>query len=302
MDKATRVSKTTALWNVRMRASKKVGGHAKKGMGLKTENQRLQSNLRNSKSFEAHISGAEGLYEFKDLERAVKGCLLRATNHSRGMPDSIAITLERIRHKPAVIPLLPVSTIECRSSKSAAGLVKKLLSGAGVSKKAIRNGLRIAKSGKTMRGACIMLADSGARMEPDKERGIRVSRLGIETGTQRRLSKVLSKGGINTPAVKEALILASKAASCKDVIAELCISDDPDYTTGYVATQTNGYVRIPNIKDKESLKGGRVFFIRENADLNDIINYLENTPVLAGKPPVLKDMTSSDETISDTHC
>ena len=48
--------------------------------------------------------------------------------------------------------------------------------------------------------------------------------------------------------VKEALMLASKAASWPDVIAEVCISDDPDYTTGYIASKELGYLRIPNIK------------------------------------------------------
>ena len=41
---------------------------------------------------------------------------------------------------------------------------------------------------------------------------------------------------INTTTVKEALILASKLHHAH-IIAEVCISDDPDYTTGYFASE-----------------------------------------------------------------
>ena len=75
--------------------------------------------------------------------------------------------------------------------------------------------------------------------------------------------------------MKEALVLASKAASWPDVIAEACISDDPDYTTGYIASKEFGYLRIPNIKREKKMHGGRVFFIREAADIAGLIVYLE---------------------------
>jgi 6-carboxyhexanoate--CoA ligase len=66
------------------------------------------------------------------------------------------------------------------------------------------------------------------------------------------------------------------------VLAELCISDDPNYTTGYVASRRFGYVRIPCIKRKGSPCGGRVFFIQEEADVKKIVEYLERTPVVMG--------------------
>lgn len=237
------------------------------------------------KARQTHISGAEGLYARDELNHAVVNYILRARTHPRGEPDNITVTIEKIYEKPAIISLLPFSTIECPSKKHAAGTVKKLLSDAGVSEKAIRNGLLVANSSKTMRGASIVLAGSGTRSEPDKKRGVRVSRLGIEKGIDKRLSLLLARHGINAVTVKEALLLASKVASCKGVIAELCVSDDPDYTTGYVATPKAGYIRIANIKDKGSLRGGRIFFVREEADIARIINYLEKKAVLAGKLP-----------------
>ena len=131
-----------------------------------------------------------------------------------------------------------------------------------------------------MRGASLILLKSGARVEPDKERGVRVSRMGIEKSTEKNLSEKLSRAKINTPTVKEALVLASKAASWPDVIAEACISDDPDYTTGYIASKEFGYLRIPNIKREKKMHGGRVFFIRETADIAGLISYLERKPVI----------------------
>ncbi len=85
---------------------------------------------------------------------------------------------------------------------------------------------------------------------------------------------------MNNSTVKEALILASKVAACRQVTAELCVSDDPEYTTGYVSSGRHGYVRIPHIKKKGEKKGGRVFFLEEDADIGSVIGFLEKTPVI----------------------
>jgi len=90
----------------------------------------------------------------------------------------------------------------------------------------------------------------------------------------------LSKMRVDTTTVKEALILASKVASHPDVTAEICISDDPDYTTGYIASKQLGYLRIPNIKRRGEKHGGRVFIVKESADIDRLTNYLEKTPVI----------------------
>jgi 6-carboxyhexanoate--CoA ligase len=142
--------------------------------------------------------------------------------------------------------------------------------------------MRIVTGRAAMHGAALVLGESAVRAEPDRRRGVRVSRLGILGEEERRLSRRLARQGINTTTVKEALVLASKVASCPHVLAELCVSDDPDYTTGYVASKRFGYVRIPCIKKTGSSGGGRVFFIREGADVIRIVSYLERTPVILG--------------------
>ena len=120
------------------------------------------------------------------------------------------------------------------------------------------------------------------RLEPDKDRGIRVTRLGMDKSAGKRLSRTLSTVSLNSATVKEAIVLASKVATCPGVVAEICISDDPDYITGYVASKKLGYLRIPNIKNYGEMHGGRVFFISDDADVEVLMEYLEKTPVLIG--------------------
>jgi 6-carboxyhexanoate--CoA ligase len=80
---------------------------------------------------------------------------------------------------------------------------------------------------------------------------------------------------------KEALCLASKVAGCPFIVAELCMSDDPDYTTGYFASRERGYIRLTAIKEKGDPRGGRIFlFDGSQEDVLSCMRYLEETPVL----------------------
>jgi 6-carboxyhexanoate--CoA ligase len=254
------------LWSIRMRASKK----------LVTRH----SSLVTPK--EIHISGAEGIYRKPEIQKIVKQYIERALNHPRGKADKIVITIEEIKEKPKTIPALPIVTIKNSSPREGEIIVGKLLQLTGISKRAIDTAFELIKK-DGMRGAAIITGKNGKRLEPDRERGIRVSRLGITKSALKELAIKLSRLGINTETVKEALILASKVSASKDVVAELCISDDPNYTTGYMASKGFGYVRIPNIKDKGSRNGGRAFFVREGADFRGIVEYLERRPVIIGK-------------------
>ncbi len=260
-----------SLWSIRMRASRSVDSQKK-------YNIHRQSSGIYQKSI--HISGAENLCTEKEIGDIISAYTRRALHHPRGRPDEVVITIERITNAPLMIPLLSVSTLPCDSSQEAWKVTVTILSHLGISQKTIRKGIGVVTGKRTMRGAALILSESGARVEPNTERGIRVSRLGISDETEKSLSRQLAKGGINSTTVKEALILASKVASCEGIIAELCVSDNPDYTTGYVASQHLGYVRIPCIKTEGSTRGGRVFFIEEKADVKHIVEYLETTPVI----------------------
>lgn len=227
-----------------------------------------------------HISGAEGIYNESEILKIVREYTTRALNHPRGKPDSIVITLEKIRQIPEKAKILPVTTLDCDSPERAMEIIYEKLFNIGIPKRVITNALNIVTSKMTMRGASLISIKSGKRMEPDKDRGVRVSRLGINRIDRKRLSQRLSAIGLNKTIVKEALILASKVANQPDIVAEICISDDPDYTTGYIASKHLGYLRIPNIKKQGQMHGGRVFFLKDDADIERVIRYLEKTPVL----------------------
>jgi len=246
----------------------------------KAKRQMAKTLLDDSASDEMHISGAEGIYDEKEITKIVGEYTFRAVNHPKGSPDRIVLSLEKLRQRPQAIQSLPVSTVQCRSSLEAAAIIRELLSASGISGRAIRTALSVTNSAKTMRGAALVLASSGRRMEPDRIRGIRASRLGISNPSQKILSRRLKKHGTDSPTVKEAIILASKVSTCRQIIAELCISDDPGYTTGYIASRKIGYVRIPHAKTREEKKGGRVFFLEEDADVDSATEFLEKTPVI----------------------
>lgn len=260
-----------------MRASKNVNFSRNRDYALEFK----KSSKTKSKNSEIHISGAEGIYQESEILKVSNEYIKRALTHSRGKPDKIIITIEEIKDKIRKIGLLPLTTLKCNSPDEAKQIIYQKLLSLSISKIAINNSFKVLTSKKTMRGASLITNQSGYRMEPDRERGIRASRLGIEKIAERALNRNLSKMGLNTEIVKEALILASKVASHEDVIAEICISDDPDYTTGYIASKDFGYLRIPNIKRIGERHGGRVFIIKEDCDIGELINYLEKTPVLA---------------------
>jgi 6-carboxyhexanoate--CoA ligase len=250
---------------------------------------------------EIHISGAEGIYDDSDTLKVVREYIERALTHTRGEPDRITITIEKVKGRAKMIPSLPVTTLKCASPSEAERHIRSLLGAAGVSDTAVDEALDVLRKDEAMRGASIVLAGSGRRVEPDKDRGVRASRLGIDAPAARKLSRQLAREGINTTTVKEAIILASKVASCVQVVAELCISDDPDYTTGYVSSGTCGYVRITGIKRKGSRKGGRVFFATEDADINFVKEFIEKKPVVINSIAECRGVRSIDEILSNRY-
>jgi 6-carboxyhexanoate--CoA ligase len=277
------------LLSIRMRASKKVGRRKTKIKG------------KESGFSEKHISGAEGIYRGYERAKVVEGYMERAFSHPRGRPDRVVITIEKIGRKPRMIKALPVTTLHCRSNREARRHIKTILETVGVSETAYRNALKVLNNGNAMRGASLILCQSGRRVEPDKKRGIRASRLGIERTSDKKLSMELSLYDINTITVKEAVILASKVVSCGQVAAELCISDDPGYTTGYVSSRKYGYVRVRNMKEKGAKNGGRVFFIQEDADRESVIDFLEDTSVIITGTGGCRGRLSIDEILNQHH-
>ena len=132
-----------------------------------------------------------------------------------------------------------------------------------------------------MRGSIIMDARSGERLEPDQERGVRASRFDYADHASTLVDERLTALGLTHYRTREALALATKVVHAPGVVAELCWSDDPDYTAGYVASLQRGMFAFPYLKKMGDQKGGRVIFVDPaKLVLDALIEYLQGEPVI----------------------
>lgn len=146
---------------------------------------------------------------------------------------------------------------------------------------------------ESMRGAMLVDMRTGKRLDPWGQRGVRVSRMSFADETA--AITALNTAGYSGIHLEEALVLASKVLSAPGVVGELCISDDPDYTTGYVS-YGNTYHRLHHMKPLGSPLGGRLFFVDATADIAAIKNYLETTVTLVN-PPIVSLQGENDESL-----
>ena len=227
-----------------------------------------------SSALGTHISGAERIVEEHEVPDVCAAMGKRALAHGKGKPDSITVTVTAIDGDVAHIPALPITEAHCadpvEARETVIGALAPLTPHAAEAWELL-TGVR------DMRGAILLHAATGARLEPDHARGVRVTSMDAATATGERPEAHSGK-----TRVTDALVLASKVAHHPAVLAEVCISDDPDYTTGYVASTGLGYLRVPNMKPVGSEMGGRLFVV-DTDDPADLIDYLEHTPVLVGE-------------------
>ena len=230
-----------------------------------------------------HISGVERLVKESDVSKFVQDVLDRAFLHSRGRADFININVECIDESQMKrVPLLPITTVEVADVKDGHEAAKNVLMSAGVKSRSIDLGFELLLNLKdSMRGAVVICSESGKRLDYTNERGIRVSKMDIDD--EQSFNDLLVKQGLTASHIREAVVLASKVVSYKDVVAELCWSDDPEYTAGYVASKS-GYIRFPHLKLYGNSIGGRVFFVKPSSNINELVDYLEKEPVFITVP------------------
>ena len=217
-----------------------------------------------------HISGAERIVKLEEVGAIAQSLADRALHHSKGSADFINITVDLIPpEKITYIDCLKVEEHKTSSISESHQLATDLLQGPHISETAVLKAISLLKSlDKSMRGAMLVDAITGERLDTG-DRGVRVS----------HMDSFDSHALGDNEHMREALVLASKVQSADGIVGELCWSDDPDYTVGYVAC--NGvYHRLSNMKEFGSDIGGRVFFVRSDIDSESVIEYLERTPVL----------------------
>ncbi len=254
-----------------------------------------------------HVSGAERIVAFDAIGAMIRELMARATGRIP-LPDKITVTTENLGKQPIRrIKTLNMTSLGISSVQAGRSSAVCVLQRAGISlytaEKAINHLSKgVSTSGHVMRGAIIMDARTGVRLEPDQERGVRASRFDWDEQTLVLTRQRLAALGLTHFRTFEALALATKVAHAPGNVAELCWSDDPDYTAGYVASLQTGYLRFPKLKTTGDPTGGRVFFVDGyHFDLGAFIKYLQFEPVMitsAGEhkvAPTLEDYFRSTE-------
>ena len=219
----------------------------------------------------AHVSGAERIVTAKRIAPTLSALARRALAHERGVPDSINLKVEA-QADVLRIKALPVTTTVVADAQEGWAKVSEILSAAGFARTSEICGLF--RETYPMRGAMLLDADSLERLEPDRARGVRATNMDSEP----------SPPADRKNHFVEALALASKVLSAPGIVGEVCVSDDPTYVTGYVATKA-GYHRITVLKKSGDPSGGRIFLYRGPREaVGETIRFLEKQAVVVECP------------------
>ncbi|WP_044894314.1 6-carboxyhexanoate--CoA ligase [Bacillus alveayuensis] len=227
-----------------------------------------------------HISGGEKLARFEDLQENALYLMQKAFTHARGTPDFFQLKVEAISEPIQFIPPLQPKWHDVKTVSKGRQLAKHFLSQCGIGDSVIEQSFVELEQNYHVRGAIVIDVHTGRRIDDRENRGIRVTRFDWDPNSYKKWLKEESTK--DNARMKEAIALATKVCSHEATVAELCWSDDPDYTTGYVASPNFGYQRISPLKELGDEQGGRIIFVDLKEDLESYLSFLEKTPVLIG--------------------
>lgn len=223
-----------------------------------------------------HVSGGERIAHKSQIKQVIQELVDRPAEF-----DFMNIKIQRVENLKHIEKTLNIQTFifqdHVQANKFAVELITRYT---GIDQKVIHRYIQMVHTGAgeggvVMRGA--MLVDSdGFRREFDTNRGVRTTCVDFED-REAIISKLLTAGF--TTRTADALAIATKNLNSRYILAEYCISDDPDYLFGYIATKES-YIRIFPMKEKGNPKGGRIYFIRKEADIDKLYHYLEEECVL----------------------
>lgn len=265
---------------------------------------------KNGKNTE-HISGAEKILTEDELPGQMATLLQRALHHGKGKADFVNLKIEALAEKDIkYIDSLPISTCQTNSPAEGRQVMLEVMEQLDIPRERGEKILSLFRQTYNMRGAMLLDADTLERLEPDQARGVRATYMDAaresaphtprpETFPTEKLFMKPCKHDSAIPVnvasscqnagknhFREALVLATKVLSAPNIIGELCISDDPDYTTGYIATAQTGYLRLPMVKELGCPDGGRIFLYRGSHDqVAACIDYLQKQRVLVRHLP-----------------
>ena len=224
-----------------------------------------------------HISGAERIVPEECVAATAGELVSRAMSHSKGQPDFVNVKIESAG-QPMELPALIATTREAATPEAGWEIVKQLLAESGFRR--VDEIIGLFSQTYPMRGAMLLDADTLERLEPDRERGVRATYMDAADNSRRAAPTAKNH-------FSEALVLATKVVNAPGIVGEICMSDDPDYVTGYVATKTLGYVRITCLKRRGDPVGGRIFLYRGPKErISETVEFLQCRRVLVtGVPP-----------------
>lgn len=233
---------------------------------------------------EQHISGAERIVSRDAVEYVCQAMVRRAMTHSKGDPDKINIKIEKVAEEDIqILDALPVTRIDVNTWQEGLDKAFELV---GEAAAGVREKLpELLRATYSMRGAMLYDIRTGERLEPNKERGVRATYMDALQTNAVDDREPCGTASTNKNHFNEAIVLATKVANAPGMVAELCISDDPEYVTGYVASKELGYVRIMKLKEMGSPDGGRIFlFDSSKASVEECIDFLQKKKVLVRCP------------------
>jgi len=233
----------------------------------------------------SHCSGGERIAPANALPALAAELVGRALACG-AEPNAVHCSIERLDGEVPHWRLPDVRTFEVPDWTTGHACVRALLLRAGVAMVAANAALEAlcvgpAPGGRVMRGAMIVDALTGERLEADPARGVRVSRMDLAPAARDRILVDLAAAGLGHHRVADALVLAGKVLQAPGIVAELCWSDDPAYVAGYVADPRHGYQRITRLKADGNALGGRALFVRTQGWQSQFfVDYLERQAVL----------------------
>ncbi|WP_457623517.1 6-carboxyhexanoate--CoA ligase [Persephonella sp.] len=226
-----------------------------------------------------HVSGSERIVKKEYLKKVLNELVDKTYIKD---PELINIKIEEIKIKPLIVKkTLEIKEHQFKNVEESKRFAVDIIHTATRIKKdkiyELINTVHLGSSpdGSNMRGAMIV-NELGERIELDKFRGVRTTT--VDFIDRDRILKRLKDIGL-TNRTADALCISTKNMLYKDMTAEYCISDEADYTVGYVSVKGE-YHRLNPAKEYGNPKGGRIYFVRNNIDIYDFYKFLQETPVL----------------------
>ncbi|MHB8369007.1 MAG: 6-carboxyhexanoate--CoA ligase [Leptospirales bacterium] len=232
-----------------------------------------------------HISGGEDLVPAEEYAEAVVrlGARLFPLMEGDPLPQQI-LTIDPVPSSSIVEGrLLPVRALESSGPEESrialSGILSSIFSPATAPR--IIDIFDREILGRPSRNGALLVGESGEILSNTQVEGIRTTHMGCRQTLKKLLIETVDHY-LEPPSHRfvDALILSSKVLMADPVLLEICASDDPTYQTGYLASRSTGYVRIPFIKPPGLPTGGRLYIVRDGADIRSLVTFLRKTPVL----------------------